>query len=75
MTETHLSTNIGNDSLNLDEFQEPFRRDRSDFGGGVMMYVKGNLLAKRRTELEANSIEMLSIEIIINTYKLLVMVI
>ncbi|KAK3106046.1 hypothetical protein FSP39_011601 [Pinctada imbricata] len=38
--------------LLLQGYEEPFRRDRHNHGGGVMVYVKSGIIARRRHDLE-----------------------
>ena len=38
-TETHLDTNIQTELLNLPNYSEPYRKDRTCHGGGIMIYI------------------------------------
>ena len=55
-TETHLddsveNVNISNISLTTD-FATPYRKDRTNHGGDVLVYDNNNILHKRRPDLE-----------------------
>ena len=48
----------------IDDFQKPFRRDNlKSGGGGIIVYVRNDIIAKRRTNLEINDIDCLWSEI------------
>ncbi len=51
-TETHLSADINNTTLQLDGFDELFRKDNSAHSGGFLIYVSSDLRPKRILELE-----------------------
>ena len=44
VTETKIDESYPNSQFSIDGFSTPFRLDRNKFGGGVMIYVKENLL-------------------------------
>lgn len=47
-SETHLDLQISNESLFLsDTFDEPYRKDRTNHGGGVMVYLNSQLIHVR----------------------------
>ena len=47
-TETHLDDNLENLNICLtSEFGIPYRKDRTNHGGGILVYVKNNLIHKR----------------------------
>ena len=50
-SETHLDQSIDSSSLVLEGFGLPFRKDRSQHDGGVMIYISDLLVYKRRTDL------------------------
>ena len=65
ITETRLSNSICSFNLCLDNFLSPndFRKDRqTDHRGGILIYVRNNMIAKRRLDLESNDIESNDIE-------------
>ena len=70
LSETHLSPSVNNDILNLDNYTL-FRKDRNRHGGGVAFYCKSTILCKRRSDLEADDIEILWIEARIGNRKFL----
>ena len=40
LTETFLSEDISDESLQLNDYYSPFRLDRNRHGGGICIYVK-----------------------------------
>lgn len=76
VTETKLNNNISNDDISIENFQnpQPFRKDRlTDNGGGVLIYVRDNLIAKRRSDLEIPELESICIEVVTNRKKIIIM--
>ena len=66
-TETHLDVNILSDSLILtDKFDAPYRKDRSNHGGGLLVYLSHELVHKRRLDLEGYRNESIWAEIKVN---------
>ena len=52
-TETHLDDNITLDSISIpDRYDSPLRKDRTNHGGGILIYLASNLKYKRRNDLE-----------------------
>ena len=52
-SETHLDVQISNELLLLsDTFDEPYRKDRTNHGGGVMIYLNSQLIHVRRADLK-----------------------
>ncbi|VDI24390.1 Hypothetical predicted protein [Mytilus galloprovincialis] len=43
VTETHLDPSVSEDQLKLDSFNNIIRKDRNNFGGGLMIYVKDDI--------------------------------
>ena len=67
VTETKLDDNISStNKVTLADFQEPFRKDRTeDNEGGIICYVKNHIAARRMPEYELNSgTESLCLEIL-----------
>ncbi|CAC5413808.1 unnamed protein product [Mytilus coruscus] len=63
-TETWLKPDVLENDVLLDNFVKPFRHDRVDrIGGGVAVYVKSYLSAKRRCDLEVNGVESVWLEL------------
>ena len=71
-SETHLDTSVTTNNLLLDGFDEPFRKDRSNNGGGIMIYVSSVLKYKRRTDLENPRVETIWIEVKLKSYNVLI---
>ena len=72
-TETWLNNNSSDDSIELLNYQKAFRKDRNDgrVGGGVVVYVKENIHAYRRDDLEPHNIEVIWIQLKIMEKKVL----
>lgn len=52
-TETHLDANISTDeSLLIHNYDSPYRKDRTNHGGGLLVYINSNLVHERVNELE-----------------------
>ena len=64
ISETKLTQIHPDMSFNIDGYQKPFRRDRTEnAGGGLLVYVKNGVSCKRRTDLEHQSLECIWTEI------------
>ena len=64
MSETKLKSHKINSIFKVNCFQSPFRKDNNDNGGGgIIVYVREGILAKRREDLETNDIACLWLEI------------
>ncbi|XP_071123817.1 uncharacterized protein [Mytilus edulis] len=63
VTETHLDPSVSEDQLKLDSFNNIIRKDRNNFGGGLMIYVKDDIGIVRKSELENPFDETLWVEI------------
>ena len=72
-TETWLKGDNSDDSIELLNFQKPYRRVRGPEknGGGAVVYIKENIYAYRRPDLEVNGIEAIWVQIKINGSKVL----
>ena len=57
VTEAKLDVNVHSSLYSLDHFHAPFTKHRDRHGGGVAIYVKGNLSAKRELSLEIGDFE------------------
>ena len=58
ITESWANANIGDGEINMNGYTV-FRRDRKNrIGGGVLLYVKNNIKALHRTDLENDECEM-----------------
>ena len=52
-TETHLNSMVSSQSLHLsNKFSEPYRKDRTNHGGGLLVYVSNKLIHSRVQNLE-----------------------
>ena len=51
-TETHLNQDIMTDSILLDNFSLPYRKDRNNRGGGILIYINNKVLSERIPDLE-----------------------
>ena len=64
MSETKLKEHKLNEVFKIPGYQLPFRKDnKTNGGGGIIVYVRDGILAKRRKDLETNDISCLWIEI------------
>ena len=64
LSETKLKCHKPTNFFRIDGFQMPFRKDNvSNGGGGIMVYVKNGINAKRRDDLETNDIQCVWLEI------------
>ena len=64
MSETKLKEHKLNEVFKIPGFQLPFRKDnKTNGGGGIIVYVRDGILAKRRKDLETNDISCLWIEL------------
>ena len=63
LTETHLDISVPTESLLFEKFDSPYRKDRTNHGGGVMLYISDGLLHKRRPELEIYCDESIWVEV------------
>ena len=61
-TESHLSNNVGNYTIQLETFNF-YRNDRGDNSGGIIVYVSESVLSKRLLQLEDPSLDMVMIEV------------
>ncbi|VDI46999.1 Hypothetical predicted protein [Mytilus galloprovincialis] len=70
-SETWLNGINSSDSVELLNYQKPFRKDRGlmKSGGGVIVYVKENIHSKRRDDLEVPGVEVIWIQLKINNKK------
>ena len=64
MSETKLKNHKLTSTFKIKGFHTPFRKDNdSNGGGGIIVYVRNNINAKRREDLETNGISCLWLEI------------
>ncbi|MCG8048754.1 MAG: endonuclease/exonuclease/phosphatase family protein [Candidatus Thiodiazotropha taylori] len=63
-TESHLDQQILNETLFLsDMYDKPYRKDRTNHGGGLLVYINSELIHTRRTDLEIYCPESIWVEI------------
>lgn len=64
LSKTKLKDHKTNGTFHVEGYQTPFRKDNhSNGGGGIMVYVKHGINAKRREDLEINGISCIWLEI------------
>ncbi|MCG8032729.1 MAG: hypothetical protein JAY75_14385 [Candidatus Thiodiazotropha taylori] len=64
ISETKLKQHKMSSCFDIDGFQKPFRSDNTtNGGGGIMVYVRNGVNAKRRKDLETNEISCIWLEI------------
>ncbi|MEW8547727.1 MAG: endonuclease/exonuclease/phosphatase family protein, partial [Candidatus Thiodiazotropha sp.] len=64
LSETKLKEHKLTSMFNVEGYQTPFRKDNcSNGGGGIMVYVRNDINAKRREDLEINNISCIWLEI------------
>ena len=64
MSETKLKNHKMTGTFRVEGFQTPFRKDNdTNGGGGIIVYVRNDIRAKRREDLETNGISCLWLEI------------
>ena len=52
-SETHLDSQIATESLLLSDLSDiPYRKDRTNHGGGLLVYLNSELIHHRRHDLE-----------------------
>ena len=73
LTETWLSNSVPNTDLSIPNFSPPYRCDRTDrIGGGVAVYVRDNLYARKRDDLSVNGLEAVWLELRIDQRSLII---
>ena len=71
-TESWLHDGISSEDIIFQNYSLPFRRDRpTDNHGGVLVYVRDNITAFRRRDLEPNDLEVVWVELVINQKRIL----
>ena len=64
LTETHLANSIENRDIELDSFENnPQRKDRTNSGGGLLIYSKEDIGICRKHELENDIDETIWVEV------------
>ena len=63
-TETHLDANVTTDMLSFsNSYSIPYRKDRTNHGGGILVYLNSSLLHTKRTDLEIFCNESIWVEV------------
>ena len=63
-TETHLDANVTTDMLSFsNSYSIPYRKDRTNHGGGILVYLNSSLLHTRRPDLEIFCNESIWVEV------------
>lgn len=66
-TETHLDNSVSLDSLFLSlSYDEPYRKDRTNHGGGILVYISTDIIHRRIPDLEIFCAESIWVELKIN---------
>ena len=72
ITESHLDRNVNTSDLRIDGFHpDPFRKDRTAHGGGIMVYVSERLCVQRQAYLEDPTSETIWLKCIFKNYSFL----
>ncbi len=71
ISETWLKDNVREDALDLAGYQRPIYKNRTSRGGGVMLYVKEEIGAIHRTDLEVTDTELLWVELRLGNKKVM----
>ena len=72
-SESWVKSETQNETLYIENFQPPFRKDRRGRpGGGVIVYVRDTFPCKHRTDLELDGLEAVWIELSVKSKKILV---
>ena len=69
ITESWLGPSVPDTMIGMDNFQTPFRRDRNENGGGILVYISQQLSGARKKELENPELELMWVEIQFFTHR------
>ena len=70
ISETKLCSDFPDVQFQVDGYvYPPYRKDRTKHGGGIMVFVKNDLITKRKQEFESDSVEIISLELTISRKK------
>ena len=70
ISETKLCSDFPDAQFQVDGYAyPPYRKDRTKHGGGIMVFVKNDLITKRKQEFESDSVETISLELTISRKK------
>ncbi len=71
ISETWLKDSVPDNELDLNGYQLPFCRHRGTRGGGVMVYVREEIVAVERSDLNLPNVEMLWLELKVQKKKIM----
>ena len=71
-TETHLDASINTDDILIEGFDIPFRKDRTNHGGGVLVYFREGLSVSRRLELENDIDETIWVKVMFQNQSIII---
>ena len=63
INESKLDDSVPSNSISIDNFHEPLRRDRNRNGGGCLVYISNNLTFKQQTEFQSKHFEHIWVDI------------
>ena len=64
VTETKLDSDVDPSKITMPGFHDPVRKDRAeDGGGGIVVYLKTDLIGTRRSDLECDDLESIWLDI------------
>ena len=68
--ETKLDCSFPESQFCIDGYNfPPFRRDRNNYGGGKIVYIKEGIISKRLNQLEGTNMESICIELTISNIR------
>lgn len=57
--ETKLNPSFKTETLQMKNYQSPLRKDRNEFGGGLMLYARTGIVCNRVHSLETLHLELI----------------
>ena len=64
--ETKLNSDFKTESFLINNYQKPIRRDRNEFGGGLMQFVRKGVVCNRVSALESHAIEVICSDLMVS---------
>ena len=61
--ETKLNSDFKTETFQINNYQRPIRRDRNEFGGGVMQFIRKGVVCNRLPTLESLTLELICSEL------------
>ena len=71
LSETHLTAGVLNNLFELKGFHDIIRKDRQGAGGGVAIFVRNNIMYKRKIQYESGNVEAIWLDVNTTQGKLL----